>query len=272
MSSTPLPDVDPQSSISHQLATALVLLEKYKTECDWAEQQREAAVTHALIAGDQIRTLQNKLHAKEQKETQIRRTVNTLARLMTSTEVNDAVHVQQAEKDEQERIRLEKQSQKQAQEAERERARAKMGSDVRFHGSLKSKNRSDLKDILAALLLNTADLTYNKDYLQCIEDHFNEHPHLKQDVRFWGLFHKGNPPAATIPSSLSSAEPDLISQPSQSGSDPSYAASQSYSLPLSANTAQSFAIDPRLYQQPFNNDYNTATHSYYPQYHWPYQS
>jgi transcription initiation factor IIF auxiliary subunit len=103
--------------MSHHLTTALALLEKYKTECDWAEQQREAAVTHALTTGDQIRTLQNKLHAKEQKETQIRRTVNTLARLMTSTEVNDAVHVQQAEKDEQERIRLEKQAQKQAQEA-----------------------------------------------------------------------------------------------------------------------------------------------------------
>ena len=67
--------------------------------------------------------LQNKLHAKEQKETQIQRTVNTLVRLMTSTEVNDAVHAQQAEKDKQERIRLEKQSQKQAQEAEQERVR-----------------------------------------------------------------------------------------------------------------------------------------------------
>lgn len=138
-----------------------------------------------------------------------------------------------------------------------------MGSNVRFHGSLKSKNRSDLKDILAALSLNAADLTYNKDYLQRIEDHFNEHPHLKQDIRFWGLFHKGNPPAAPIPSSLSSAESDIISQPSQSGSDPSYTASQ-YSLPPSANTAQSFAIDPRLYQQAFNNNYDTATHPYYP--------
>jgi hypothetical protein len=147
-----------------------------------------------------------------------------------------------------------------------------MESNVRFRGSLKSKNRSDLKDILAALSLNAADLTYNKDYLQCIEDHFNEHPHLKQDVRFWGLFHKGNPPAATIPSSLSSAESDLISQPSHSGSDPSYTASQ-YSLPPpSSDVAQSFAIDPRLYQQAFNSNYNIATHPYYPPYHWPYQS
>ncbi|KAF8431186.1 hypothetical protein L210DRAFT_3334054, partial [Boletus edulis BED1] len=77
-------------------------------------------------------------------------------------------------------------AQRAAKDAERSARRAAQGADVRFTGSLSTKNKDDLIDIATALVIST-DGT-KSDVLKAIKDHFEANPELKSDTRFTELF------------------------------------------------------------------------------------
>lgn len=169
---------------------------------------------HSAMAHSQLQDATRKLNAKDGKAAK-RPKLNVEARCLTSREGMEAARKQSEAKAAELQKKKESQEMRDAKEAERQELRRKSGSDATFTGSLSSKSKDDLKDIVYALNLS---LEGSKDELVSrIKQHFDVHPTLRDDPRYQGMFVRTRMrprPSSTLlpqPSSLT-----LLSQPSTS--------------------------------------------------------
>ncbi|KAE9382544.1 hypothetical protein BT96DRAFT_232645 [Gymnopus androsaceus JB14] len=151
--------------------------------------EREAATVHAVLAGREASVLKHQLNAKARKKTDASKRFSTSARIVTSAEGKEQAIVE-AEKREAKKSALEE-KQKKKKDTERGdilRRAEQEREEVPFSGSIKSKSKADLQDILFALGL---DIEGNVATLRVrIDAHFNAETALKELPRYIGLFSK----------------------------------------------------------------------------------
>lgn len=141
--------------------------------------------THCHFMYGVITQLQNQLQSKGKKKGTHAKRTQAEARVLTSEE--GRLELQQLR--EEVRLKEERQAEEAARKATEDEARRKRRADASriFTGPLnKARRKGDLEDIAAALAL--PDEGKKDDLLERISRHFEEHPDLKTNQRFEGLF------------------------------------------------------------------------------------
>jgi hypothetical protein len=164
---------------------------KNKDEYIAALEQENAAIrsenntlgAHCHLIYNHYTDLKRKLNSKE--KTAKRRKVNVEARCLTNDEYlairekeNDERLAEEARKDAERNA-------KEVEQAERQRQREARDPSLPFTGSLKNKNKDDLKDIAFSLKLSMEGT--NTELVSRIESHFISHPDLRQQLVYAGL-------------------------------------------------------------------------------------
>ena len=119
-----------------------------------------------------------------------------------SSESLAAWEASKAEKAEKEKVEAEKAAAKVEAEKENEERRGRLVHDteVRYRGSLKSKNKVDLQDISTLLGISFTSKTTNVDLAKAIIKQLAGKPELEMDPRYEGLY--SNIPHAAAPVDL----------------------------------------------------------------------
>ncbi|KAJ8693251.1 hypothetical protein PTI98_010490 [Pleurotus ostreatus] len=137
-----------------------------------------------------------------------------LTRVLTSQKGIELARQKEAEQREKQQAKDAAREARAAKENEEEQHRVSRDPNEPFYGSLSSKNKSDLKDVAHALKLSKEGT--KEVLLKRIQDHFDDHPHLRVDQRFHGLFNRGRPRASEpnpAPPSFEPNPPPLTPQP-----------------------------------------------------------
>ena len=147
-------------------------------------QENAELATHAVLAFDHVRGLKHRLNTKGPSSK--RRKLNTESRWLNSEEGLAECERQEAEEREKAAQKQTRMEERQAEQAERQRQREERGSEEPFTGSLNGQRKADLQDIVFSLGL---DIEGRVDDLKArINAQFEEHPELRTDPRYIGLF------------------------------------------------------------------------------------
>jgi len=175
-------------------ATPVLMSERDRARMEYLEEevkrlrsQLETVLAHAVCAGWEIKSLQERLNSKNNRTK--KRKVQVNAQYISSAE---AIRIL----DEQERADAEKrQKEEEAQAAKKakddQRKRQREAGDITFSGSLNSKTRDDLLDISFALRLTSSDSNTPETktaLITMINTHLDNNPDLASDPTFTGLF------------------------------------------------------------------------------------
>ncbi|KAG1867791.1 hypothetical protein DFJ58DRAFT_838028 [Suillus subalutaceus] len=175
-------------------------LQQAEEEIEWLRRenellmfQKDAAETHcyfsAQMADHYKARLNKKLDDKTRKGSSKKRT-KPYSRVLTSEEGRAELRELEADQAERERQEEASKQKKVAEEqGKRDRRAEQERSQAAFTGAIKTKKLEELRDVAAALRLPETGL--KAELLQRILQHFNDHPGLKKNQRYDGLF---NPP------------------------------------------------------------------------------
>jgi len=150
--------------------------------------QRDAAETHAIQAIREASIWKFKFNKKKEKKTSTRR-LHTSSRVVTNEQGLLEAQEDRRKREEKERAAAVKQKAREEKKKADIVRRATGKDNLIFAGSLTSKNKTDLEDILDALGFTDDGLKGTKPILiSRITEYFNTHPRFKEDPRFEGLF------------------------------------------------------------------------------------
>ncbi|KAL0063933.1 hypothetical protein AAF712_009123 [Marasmius tenuissimus] len=163
-------------------------------EVDALRKENAKIGAHCVILHDQYTVLKRKYNKANTKKSK-KRKLNVEARHLTSDEF-----MMQKEKENRERA-----AEEQRKDFERQHQRETCDQSAPFLGSLKSKNKEDLKDVAYRLGL-PMDGT-NNELIARIESHFTANPALHENPVFVGLFNSrhGQTMATSASASISSS-------------------------------------------------------------------
>ena len=157
-------------------------------------------------------------HATKKKE---RGSKKIKARFLTSRSLRAEFDKEDAERKERERVAKEKSRQKEAERVEINRQIMADGRDRIFTGSISSYKKKDIQGL--ALALGLADTGTVEELKTWIAAKFDEHPELKENDRFVGLFTRSRSarrpaesqtnPEMQIPAAISSHPPQTRTDP-----------------------------------------------------------
>ncbi|KAH9031193.1 hypothetical protein EDB84DRAFT_1271110 [Lactarius hengduanensis] len=216
--------------------------------------------THCYFAGGVISCQQKQLFLRDNKKRSSRhvKKTNDEARVLTAGEGHQQLQQLQEEAELKEQLW----QQEVARKAADDEARRKRWADHThtFTGSLnRSKRKGELEDIAVALAL--PETGKKDDIFERISRHFEQHPELKRDAQFEGLFNlrptkrprTGDAPVVG-PSSLQDIAPSFVPSFSPSLLPPySGFASQPNIGPMSSSSTHHY-YDPRLqYSYQYHN-------------------
>lgn len=161
-------------------------LRKEQSERMSVQAELDKAFTHAVCAGWEVKSLQERLNRKTQGK---KRKVQVTAQYVTSA---DAARIlkehEQAEEEKQKREEAAQEIKKAKDEKRKEQREA---GGLKFSGSITSKNRGELLDIAYALRLTGSDSNTSETKAQLvliINAYLDNHPQLAVDEMFSGLF------------------------------------------------------------------------------------
>ncbi|KAF8913463.1 hypothetical protein CPB85DRAFT_1434095 [Mucidula mucida] len=156
------------------------------------------------MADDQLRIAQNKLNRRSTNPSR-KRILNVEARMLNSTEGLRMARELEAERERDEEDKRQRKRARLELSEQRARKRLELDTDAQFFGRIDSKKKDDLLDICAAL---GPTVTGTRDVLKtAIHTHFDNHPELRSDPRFIGLFNPARRPRQAVPLD------DLTNQP-----------------------------------------------------------
>ncbi|KAJ3995883.1 hypothetical protein F5050DRAFT_1763972 [Lentinula boryana] len=183
--STTLNEINLQRQLAEWKRRALVAEGQVMIE----QAEREAATVHAVLAGREASILKYQLNANTRKKTDTSKCFTTSARIVTSAEGKEQAIAEASKRDAKKNELEEKKKKKQDTErADFLRCAEQEREQLPFSGSLRSKLKAELQDILFALGL---DIKGNVAALLLrINAHFDTETALKQDPRYVGLFSK----------------------------------------------------------------------------------
>lgn len=141
-----------------------------------------------------------------------------------------------------EQRKREAREQRTAKEAEREELRRQRDPNEPFTGMLGSKSKPDLQDI--ARTLGLAINGQKKTLLARINVHFDEHPHLRENFRFKGLFNRSRQRPAV--------QTNENQAPSKSVPPPAFVTTPAFSAPLATNIVNSIPSTSMPHFVPFS--------------------
>ncbi|KAG6874107.1 hypothetical protein C0992_008100, partial [Termitomyces sp. T32_za158] len=150
--------------------------------------QRDSAEVHVVFAMHENAVLCQQANCRVEKQAKQDWRIHTSACVMTSDEGLQEAEQEQAKHEEKERVKMQKKAQKDTAEKENLVRQTTKGAQMIFAGSLGTKNKTDLQDL--ALVLGLSLKGKKIDLQQRIEDKFNDHPELKVEPRFSGLFRR----------------------------------------------------------------------------------
>ncbi|KAI9064706.1 DDE-domain-containing protein [Trametes sanguinea] len=238
------------------------LLEAYAKE----RSLRIAAQSHCTLAKGDIQLLKSRLNAKD--KTSARQTFRSKENFLTGEKAQAAFKEYeraQQEKAKQEELKGQRKKEKE-REIERRRAElARLGDRVEFTGSLQSKNRDDLDEVLFILGLTMPAKSTKADVLVRLNSHFDAQPELRTDPRFIKIFSRPSrstrgaaaaPPAAPAPAlNDTTGAPSLVA-PRPSTSNPTSSSNTSTTALLAA------PFPPPLSPIPHPSPHHSAAHSF----------
>ncbi|KAJ3979035.1 hypothetical protein F5890DRAFT_1559293 [Lentinula detonsa] len=183
--STTLNEIHLQRQLAEWKRRALVAEGQVMIE----QAEREAATVHAVFAGREASILKYQLNANTQKKTNTSKCFTTSAQIVTSAEGKEQAIAEASKRDAKKNELEEKKKKKQDTErADFLRCAEQEHEQLPFSGSLRSKLKAELQDILFALGLNIEGNV--AALLLRINAHFDTETALKQDPRYIGLFSK----------------------------------------------------------------------------------
>jgi hypothetical protein len=172
-------------ALEEQLRDTQERLKDTQESVDKLKSTSEEWKTHCHFMYGVVSQLQNQLQAKEKKKGTHAKRTQVEARVLTSEE--GRLELQQLR--EEARLKEQRQIEETTRKATEDEARRKRRADCSrvFTGALnKARRKEELEDIAAALAL--PDSGKKEELLDRITNHFEEHPDLKTNLRFEGLF------------------------------------------------------------------------------------
>ena len=140
---------------------------------------------HCIFMCGVVSQLQNQLQAKDRKKGTLTKRTQVEARVLTSEEGRLELQQLREEARLKEQQHVEEMARKTTEDDARRKRRAD-GSRIFTGGLNKTRRKEELEDIAAALAL--PDSGKKDELLDRISNHFEEHPDLKSNPRFEGLF------------------------------------------------------------------------------------
>ncbi|KAJ7026494.1 hypothetical protein C8F04DRAFT_1238600 [Mycena alexandri] len=187
--------------------------QKLKVQRSLAREQRDSAASHAILAGELIRTLKGQLNAKKSKAHGTSgRIVHTESRIITTTEGRAAAATQKEARDQRDAAAVKRQEKKDdAAAASRARRADLTAARMTFTGTFKQQKLGELQDLAWALGLEEKGT--KGVLLERIQGHFAlpANAALQGDKRYVALFGKRKRTDDTSDSDEPVAGPSTIS-------------------------------------------------------------
>ncbi|KAJ7797187.1 hypothetical protein B0H14DRAFT_2619237 [Mycena olivaceomarginata] len=184
----PPSDLPTPAKIAHYQAR----IRKLKQQRTLARQQRDEASSHAILAGNHIKTLKGQLNAKQSKARgSSGRIVHTQSRIVTTAEGRTTAAAQKDAREEREAATVLRQTKKDdAAAATRARRTELTPAGMIFTGTFKQQKLDSLRDLAWALGLDEKGT--KNELLERIQGHFAlpANVALHNDKRFVALFGK----------------------------------------------------------------------------------
>ncbi|KAF7334020.1 Tigger transposable element-derived protein 2 [Mycena venus] len=166
--------------------------QRLKEQRTRARQQRDEAASHAILAGEHIKTLKGQLNAKKSTARgSSGRVVHTQARILTTAEGRAAAAAQKDARDERDAAAVKRQAKKDdAAAASRARRAELTAACMTFTGTFKQQKLGERQDLAWALGLDEKGT--KTDLLERIQGHFDlpANVALQKDKRYVALFGK----------------------------------------------------------------------------------
>jgi hypothetical protein len=163
-----------------------------QAELTFLRAERNYAQSHAIFAHQELQDLKVKVNSRTNNKKRRGDNIKVLGELVTGPESSERRKLRRQEQDAKEKKKAEVEAQKAAKAAEDQARRVQMQHNPNhtFSGSLSSKNKSELGDILIALGILVDTKAKKADMVKCIQDHFNDPSHIddRENPRFSGLF------------------------------------------------------------------------------------
>ena len=163
-----------------------------QAELAFVRAERNYAQSHAIFARQELQDLKIKVNSRTNSKKRRGDDIKVLGELVTGPESSERRKVRRREQDAKEQKKAEVEAQKAAKAAEDQERRTQMQRNPNhaFSGSLSSKNKSELGDILIALGILVDAKAKKADMVKRIQDHFNDPSHIedRESPRFSGLF------------------------------------------------------------------------------------
>ncbi len=175
--------------------------------------------------------------------------VQTSSRVMTAEEgYQEVKEHSKARREKVDAVEKKKQEKKRKEREDLVR-RLMQAETMIFSGSLTSKNKTDLGDLAAALSLETEGLTVSKLRSEILK-YFNDHPEMKEDRRYSGIFSRTRKRPAPV-------ESENIANHANNDMQPSPAQRRRLeTIPLNVpSPSSSSSLDSRALQQPGSSFY-----------------
>jgi len=249
---------------------------RLQAELHSIRKQRNTAETHAIMAEAELARLQTQINSNKGKKKGKVKVTNSV--LLTSAESRERREVEATERRAKEKKKADAKAAKAVRAAENQVRRTQIQNNAghAFSGSLASKNKSELEDIIVAVGLATGR---KAEMIQRIQDYFKYHPEDAKSARYSGLFssarrgRRAAPPPITI-DEIEDPHPPFDAQPLPPNQDagPSHIPAQNppplrYETNYPFPQYQYYVHPPHPPQPTFTPNHNVYTHNYY---HTPY--
>ncbi|KAG2351134.1 hypothetical protein BDR07DRAFT_1502508 [Suillus spraguei] len=182
---TPTPFL-PSWSMEKKLDATVEINEQLLEENCTLAARLDSVKVHCILALEEMGDLKKKLNLNKKKTKE--GTINVGARGLTSATGLHTWEAKKAAQAEKERQKAEATQQWKAREGATQAICDAHGPTVIFSGSLSSKSKADLLKLAQALDISLDGAQNNPEHVSLIQAQLDDHPQLKDDPKFTGLY------------------------------------------------------------------------------------